>query len=138
ARISVFDGTQPILTQVPPMTPWPIRATCAPCSAAVIAAEKPADPAPTTAISNVLSNVLLRLPDTHQSLMIRIHNLTSLILAGRDPARPRAYGSADCCNTPARSRGSLRCRTTLWRPWHRASELSPSVRTDSRRWSSLS
>jgi hypothetical protein len=48
ARISAFDGTQPILTQVPPIVPAPISATCAPCSAAVIAAEKPADPAPTT------------------------------------------------------------------------------------------
>src|SRR3546814_18806064 len=49
ARINVLDGTQPTLTQVPPITPWPISATFAPSSAAVIAAEKPAEPAPPTA-----------------------------------------------------------------------------------------
>src|SRR3546814_4526580 len=47
----LLDGTQPTLTQVPPITPWPISATFAPSSAAVIAAEKPAEPAPTTATS---------------------------------------------------------------------------------------
>jgi hypothetical protein len=46
-----LDGTQPTLTQVPPIVPWPISATRAPCSAAVIAAEKPAEPAPMTARS---------------------------------------------------------------------------------------
>ncbi len=40
ARINAFEGTQPILTQVPPIVPYPMSATCAPCSAAVIAAEK--------------------------------------------------------------------------------------------------
>ena len=49
ARIMVFDGTQPTLTQVPPMVPLPARTTCAPISAAVIAAENPAEPAPMTA-----------------------------------------------------------------------------------------
>src|SRR3546814_7125115 len=51
ARMSVLDGTQPTLTQVPPMVPWPISATLAPSSAAVIAAENPAEPAPITATS---------------------------------------------------------------------------------------
>src|SRR3546814_7854097 len=51
ARMSVLDGTQPTLTQVPPMVPWPISATLAPSSAAAMAAENPADPAPTTARS---------------------------------------------------------------------------------------
>src|SRR3546814_11590366 len=51
ARIRVFDGTQPTLTQVPPMMPWPMRATWAPASAAVMAAENPAEPAPITARS---------------------------------------------------------------------------------------
>src|SRR5260370_42534275 len=51
ARIRFFDGTQPVLTQVPPIVPCPINATRAPSSAAVIAAEKPADPAPMTARS---------------------------------------------------------------------------------------
>src|SRR3546814_8911859 len=49
--MSVLDGTQPTLTQVPPMVPWPISATLAPSSAAAMAAENPADPAPTTARS---------------------------------------------------------------------------------------
>jgi hypothetical protein len=30
ARIKVFDGTQPILTQVPPIAPLLMSATCAP------------------------------------------------------------------------------------------------------------
>src|SRR6266511_1286067 len=34
--------------------PWPMSATCALCSAAAIAAENPAEPAPTTARSNLL------------------------------------------------------------------------------------
>src|SRR3546814_14608766 len=51
ARINVLDGTQPTLTQVPPITPWPISATFAPSSAALIAAEEPAEPAPTPAPS---------------------------------------------------------------------------------------
>jgi hypothetical protein len=51
ARIKFFDGTQPVLTQVPPIVPCPISATRAPSSAAVIAAEKPADPAPMIATS---------------------------------------------------------------------------------------
>ena len=51
ARIRFFDGTQPVLTQVPPIVPCPISTTRAPSSAAVIAAEKPAEPAPTTARS---------------------------------------------------------------------------------------
>ena len=51
ARIRVLDGTQPTLTQVPPIVPWPISATRTPSSAAVIAAEKPAEPAPITARS---------------------------------------------------------------------------------------
>jgi hypothetical protein len=33
------------------MVPWPIKATWAPASAAVMAAENPADPAPMTARS---------------------------------------------------------------------------------------
>src|SRR5579875_243702 len=53
ARIRVFDGTQPILTQVPPMVPAPISATSAPSSLARIAAENPADPAPITTRSGV-------------------------------------------------------------------------------------
>ena len=51
ARISVFDGTQPTLTQVPPIVPVPMRATWAPSSAPWMAAENPAEPAPTTAKS---------------------------------------------------------------------------------------
>src|SRR3546814_17951699 len=52
ARINVLDGTQPTLTQVPPITPWPISATFAPRSAAVTAAEQPAEPVPTPAPTN--------------------------------------------------------------------------------------
>jgi hypothetical protein len=51
ARIRFFDGTQPVLTQVPPIVPCPTSATRAPSSAAVIAAENPAEPAPTIAMS---------------------------------------------------------------------------------------
>src|SRR5262249_60617405 len=51
ALMRVLDGPQPTLTQVPPRVPWPISATLAPCSAAVMAAENPADPAPITARS---------------------------------------------------------------------------------------
>src|SRR5689334_15356946 len=40
-----------MLTHVPPLVPCPIRATCAPSSAPVIAAENPAEPAPLTARS---------------------------------------------------------------------------------------
>src|SRR5215472_14003301 len=90
------------------MTPWPIRATCAPCSAAVIAAEKPADPAPTTAISNVLSNVLIRLSDTQQSLMIRTHNLTSLNFGTPRPCPLRAYGSPIAATRPPPAAAGLR------------------------------
>jgi hypothetical protein len=39
------------LTQVPPIVLYPISATRAPSSAAVIAAEKPAEPAPMIARS---------------------------------------------------------------------------------------
>src|SRR3990172_5526209 len=42
----VLDGMQPTLTHVPPMIPEPTRATRFPSSAPLIAAAKPADPAP--------------------------------------------------------------------------------------------
>src|SRR5262245_53444112 len=64
ALMRALEGTQPTLTQVPPRVPWPISATLAPCSAAVMAAENPADPAPITA----RSYELLPLP-TQQSCM---------------------------------------------------------------------
>ena len=48
ARIIALDGTQPTFTQVPPIVPWPTSATRKPASAAVIEAENPAEPAPTT------------------------------------------------------------------------------------------
>ena len=51
ALISALEGTQPTFTQLPPIVPWPISATRLPASAAVIAAENPADPAPITARS---------------------------------------------------------------------------------------
>jgi hypothetical protein len=38
ARIMILDGTQPILTQVPPMVPRSISVTVAPCSTAFSAA----------------------------------------------------------------------------------------------------
>jgi len=38
ARIIVFEGTHPVLTQVPPMTPRSMIVTRAPCSAAFNAA----------------------------------------------------------------------------------------------------
>src|SRR3546814_7283856 len=47
----VCSSDLPTLTQVPPMMPWPMRATWAPASAAVMAAENPAEPAPITARS---------------------------------------------------------------------------------------
>ena len=53
------------ITQVPPMVPCPIRATSAPSSAAEMAAEKPAEPAPTTARSKLPP--LARLPASQQS-----------------------------------------------------------------------
>src|SRR3546814_11486828 len=49
ARINALDGTQPTLTQVPPITPWPTTATFAPSSEAVLAAEQPAQHAQTPA-----------------------------------------------------------------------------------------
>ena len=48
ARIIALDGTQPTLTQVPPMVPCPTMATRLPASAALIEAENPAEPAPMT------------------------------------------------------------------------------------------
>src|SRR3970040_2396015 len=50
AGIRVFDGTQPTLTQVPPMTPRSIRVTVAPSSAAFSAAAIAPPPLPMTAI----------------------------------------------------------------------------------------
>src|SRR3546814_11219294 len=55
ARIIALEGTQPTLTHVPPMVPAPMTATWAPCSAAVMAAENPADPPPKTTRSYFLS-----------------------------------------------------------------------------------
>lgn len=51
ARIIASEGTHPTVTLVPPRVPWPTRATGAPASAGVIAAENPAEPAPITATS---------------------------------------------------------------------------------------
>jgi hypothetical protein len=48
ARIMILDGTQPTLTQVPPMVPRSISVTCAPCSTAFSAAAIAAPPLPMT------------------------------------------------------------------------------------------
>jgi hypothetical protein len=49
ARIMILDGTQPTLTQVPPMVPRSISVTRAPCSTAFSAAAIAAPPLPMTA-----------------------------------------------------------------------------------------
>src|SRR5260370_13475485 len=49
ALISIFEGTQPILTQVPPVVPRSTIATSAPSSWRRIAAAKAAPPLPITA-----------------------------------------------------------------------------------------
>ena len=61
-----FDGTQPKLTQVPPIVPWPTSATRLPASAAVIEAENPAEPAPTTMRSYALFSF------EQQSFMVQV------------------------------------------------------------------
>src|SRR5439155_1697742 len=50
--MSVFDGTQPTFTQVPPSVPPSTRATRASRSAALMAAANPAEPPPTIRRSN--------------------------------------------------------------------------------------
>ena len=50
ARIIIFDGTQPTLTQVPPIVPRSMRVTRAPRSAAFSAAAIAAPPLPMTAM----------------------------------------------------------------------------------------
>src|SRR2546425_2388644 len=50
--MSVFDGTQPTFTQVPPSVPPSTIATRAPRSAPLMAAANPAEPPPTTSRSN--------------------------------------------------------------------------------------
>ncbi|WP_352608218.1 hypothetical protein [Mesorhizobium sp. M0047] len=47
-RMIAFDGMQPTLMQVPPISPRSISATFAPRFAASLAAVKPAGPAPMT------------------------------------------------------------------------------------------
>jgi hypothetical protein len=55
ARIMIFDGTQPTLTQVPPIVPRSMSVTRAPRSAAFSAAAIAAPPLPMTATCNASS-----------------------------------------------------------------------------------
>lgn len=69
ARIMILDGTQPTLTQVPPMVPRSISVTRAPCSTAFSAAAIAAPPLPMTAICNApLLPVLSFLPSRSRIL----------------------------------------------------------------------
>ncbi|CAM7210185.1 hypothetical protein KLMIMMO101B1_29515 [Klebsiella michiganensis] len=70
ARIMILDGTQPTLTQVPPMVPRSISVTFAPCSTAFSAAAIAAPPLPITATcSPSPSPPALSPPPSHPSAL---------------------------------------------------------------------